>query len=256
MAHKKAVAWRLPKSNSRRCATSLLRPPPRSTSTPTAPCGWPRSVNRCPGGYWPCCWSSPTRSVRVPGRSSRPAPTRVAGRPSTTAPATMAAPGVTWADAATGSTIGCFVPAEATGTHRTEPSGPNHRPFPLGCSNFGCCVTAALRPGGGVAGFLANPVRLSSARKTARRITRLIAQIQRVQFSGIGKPEPLREDLRLLVATNRRRRSTRPSGRRQRSQGSQNQRSLLMAIGPSELRQIGFVIFLPRKRNLHRHPGC
>jgi toxin YoeB len=37
--------------------------------------------------------------------------------------------------------------------------------------------------------------RLGSDRKTARRITRLIGEIQRDPFSGIGKPEPLKGDL-------------------------------------------------------------
>ncbi|MGF2944100.1 Txe/YoeB family addiction module toxin, partial [Mycobacterium sp. Lab-001] len=32
-------------------------------------------------------------------------------------------------------------------------------------------------------------------RKTARRITRLIAEIQRDPFDGIGKPEPLKGEL-------------------------------------------------------------
>jgi toxin YoeB len=36
---------------------------------------------------------------------------------------------------------------------------------------------------------------LATDRKTARRITRLIAEIQRDPFSGIGKPEALRGDL-------------------------------------------------------------
>ncbi|AKG43889.1 toxin RelK [Streptomyces xiamenensis] len=36
---------------------------------------------------------------------------------------------------------------------------------------------------------------LASDRKTARRITRLIAEIQRTPFEGIGKPEPLKGDL-------------------------------------------------------------
>ena len=36
---------------------------------------------------------------------------------------------------------------------------------------------------------------LSSDRKTARRITRLIAEIQRDPFAGIGKPEPLKGEL-------------------------------------------------------------
>ncbi|MGH3966542.1 MAG: Txe/YoeB family addiction module toxin [Mycobacterium sp.] len=36
---------------------------------------------------------------------------------------------------------------------------------------------------------------LSSDRKTARRIVRLIAEIQRDPFSGIGKPEPLKVEL-------------------------------------------------------------
>lgn len=36
---------------------------------------------------------------------------------------------------------------------------------------------------------------LSSDRKTARRIVRLIAEIQRTPFEGIGKPEPLKGDL-------------------------------------------------------------
>ena len=36
---------------------------------------------------------------------------------------------------------------------------------------------------------------LGSDRKTARRITRLIAEIQREPFTGIGKPEPLRGEL-------------------------------------------------------------
>ena len=36
---------------------------------------------------------------------------------------------------------------------------------------------------------------LASDRKTARRITRLIAEIQRDPFTGIGKPEPLQGDL-------------------------------------------------------------
>lgn len=37
--------------------------------------------------------------------------------------------------------------------------------------------------------------RLGSDRKTARRIVRLIAEIQHDQFGGIGKPEPLRGEL-------------------------------------------------------------
>lgn len=36
---------------------------------------------------------------------------------------------------------------------------------------------------------------LASDRKKARRITRLIAGIQRTPFEGIGKPEPLKADL-------------------------------------------------------------
>ena len=36
---------------------------------------------------------------------------------------------------------------------------------------------------------------LATDRKTARRITRLIAEIQRNPFSGIGKPEPLKGEL-------------------------------------------------------------
>lgn len=36
---------------------------------------------------------------------------------------------------------------------------------------------------------------LAADRKTARRITRLIAEIQRDPFSGIGKPEPLKGEL-------------------------------------------------------------
>jgi len=36
---------------------------------------------------------------------------------------------------------------------------------------------------------------LAHGRKTARRITRLIAEIQRDPFAGIGKPEPLKVDL-------------------------------------------------------------
>lgn len=36
---------------------------------------------------------------------------------------------------------------------------------------------------------------LDTDRKTARRITRLIAEIQRDPFTGIGKPEPLKGDL-------------------------------------------------------------
>jgi toxin YoeB len=36
---------------------------------------------------------------------------------------------------------------------------------------------------------------LSSDRKTARRIVRLIAELQRDPFSGIGKPEPLKGEL-------------------------------------------------------------
>jgi toxin YoeB len=36
---------------------------------------------------------------------------------------------------------------------------------------------------------------LASDRKTARRIVRLIAEIQRDPFIGIGKPEPLRGEL-------------------------------------------------------------
>lgn len=36
---------------------------------------------------------------------------------------------------------------------------------------------------------------LASERKTARRIVRLIAEIQRDPFTGIGKPEPLRGEL-------------------------------------------------------------
>ncbi|MFH9955681.1 Txe/YoeB family addiction module toxin [Streptomyces roseolus] len=37
--------------------------------------------------------------------------------------------------------------------------------------------------------------RLSADRKTARRITRLVGEIQRDPFTGIGKPEPLKGDL-------------------------------------------------------------
>jgi toxin YoeB len=36
---------------------------------------------------------------------------------------------------------------------------------------------------------------LASDRVMARRITRLIAEIQRTPFTGIGKPEPLKGDL-------------------------------------------------------------
>jgi toxin YoeB len=36
---------------------------------------------------------------------------------------------------------------------------------------------------------------LASDRKTARRIVRLIAEIQLDPFTGIGKPEPLRGEL-------------------------------------------------------------
>jgi toxin YoeB len=36
---------------------------------------------------------------------------------------------------------------------------------------------------------------LASDRKTARRIVRLIAEIQRDPFTGIGKPEPLKGEL-------------------------------------------------------------
>lgn len=36
---------------------------------------------------------------------------------------------------------------------------------------------------------------LGTDRKTARRITRLIAEIHRDPFTGIGKPEPLRGEL-------------------------------------------------------------
>jgi len=36
---------------------------------------------------------------------------------------------------------------------------------------------------------------LASDRKVARRITRLIAEIQHDPFSGIGKPEPLKGEL-------------------------------------------------------------
>ncbi|MEW2635628.1 Txe/YoeB family addiction module toxin [Streptomyces sp. NPDC048389] len=36
---------------------------------------------------------------------------------------------------------------------------------------------------------------LSSDRGTARRITRLITEIQHTPFTGIGKPEPLKGDL-------------------------------------------------------------
>ena len=36
---------------------------------------------------------------------------------------------------------------------------------------------------------------LASDRKTARRITRLIGEIQRDPFTGIGKPEPLKGEL-------------------------------------------------------------
>lgn len=36
---------------------------------------------------------------------------------------------------------------------------------------------------------------LASDRRTARRVTRLIAEIQRTPFEGIGKPEPLKGDL-------------------------------------------------------------
>ncbi|WEO97750.1 Txe/YoeB family addiction module toxin [Streptomyces sp. FXJ1.172] len=37
--------------------------------------------------------------------------------------------------------------------------------------------------------------RLGSDRGMARRITRLIAEVQRTPFTGIGKPEPLKSDL-------------------------------------------------------------
>jgi toxin YoeB len=36
---------------------------------------------------------------------------------------------------------------------------------------------------------------LASDRKMARRITRLIAEVQCTPFEGIGKPEPLKGDL-------------------------------------------------------------
>jgi toxin YoeB len=36
---------------------------------------------------------------------------------------------------------------------------------------------------------------LASVRKMARRITRLIGEIQRDPFGGIGKPEPLKGEL-------------------------------------------------------------
>lgn len=36
---------------------------------------------------------------------------------------------------------------------------------------------------------------LASDRKVARRITRLVAEIGRTPFEGIGKPEPLKGDL-------------------------------------------------------------
>ncbi|GFG73237.1 Txe/YoeB family addiction module toxin [Mycobacterium botniense] len=36
---------------------------------------------------------------------------------------------------------------------------------------------------------------LASDRKTARRIVRLIAEIQQDPFTGIGKPEPLKGEL-------------------------------------------------------------
>ena len=36
---------------------------------------------------------------------------------------------------------------------------------------------------------------LATDRKSARRITRLIAEIQRNPFGGIGKPEPLKGEL-------------------------------------------------------------
>jgi toxin YoeB len=36
---------------------------------------------------------------------------------------------------------------------------------------------------------------LASDRRIARKITRLIAQIQRDPFAGIGKPEPLKGEL-------------------------------------------------------------
>jgi toxin YoeB len=36
---------------------------------------------------------------------------------------------------------------------------------------------------------------LATDRKTARRITRLIDEIQRDPFTGIGKPEPLKGEL-------------------------------------------------------------
>lgn len=36
---------------------------------------------------------------------------------------------------------------------------------------------------------------LGSDRKTARRITMLVAEIQREPFTGIGKPEPLKGEL-------------------------------------------------------------
>ncbi|MFV0493862.1 Txe/YoeB family addiction module toxin [Mycobacterium sp.] len=36
---------------------------------------------------------------------------------------------------------------------------------------------------------------LATDRKTARRIIRLIDEIRRTPFTGIGKPEPLRGDL-------------------------------------------------------------
>jgi toxin YoeB len=36
---------------------------------------------------------------------------------------------------------------------------------------------------------------MAGGRKTTRRVTRLIAEIQRNPFSGIGKPEPLKGEL-------------------------------------------------------------
>ncbi|MFJ5521068.1 Txe/YoeB family addiction module toxin [Streptomyces griseoluteus] len=36
---------------------------------------------------------------------------------------------------------------------------------------------------------------LAADRRMARRITRLVAEIQRDPFTGIGKPEPLKADL-------------------------------------------------------------
>ena len=71
---------------------------------------------------------------------------------------------------------------------------------------------------------------LASDRKTARRITRLIGEIQRDPFTGIGKPEPLKAELSGYWSADRRRTSARIPRRRSRSQDPQSPIPLLTGV--------------------------